>query len=184
MLTRDLSSARSKMDHFAQPIDEHNNAGVVVRVGWQPKNEVHTDRIPALWRNRQWLQRGTARRSRLDALTLLTGAHVLGHPLIQVRPPERLRHPEKGFLSAQMPARRCIMVLKKDPLFEVRVMWDTDSRVITLRELMPQESISPAESRELCSQRSGQLRRFLLEVLDQQATMFVLAVSLFDFRGQ
>ena len=76
------------------------------------------------------------------------------------------------------------MVLEQDSLLEVRVVRDTDSRVLTLRELMPQQPISPAEAREFCSQRCGQLRRFLLELLDQQATLFVLAVSLFNVRGQ
>ena len=76
------------MDHLAQPVDKDQNTRSTEDIGWEAKDKVHANGLPAVAGNWQALKRSLRVRCRLHSLTNVTRFDVCTYPLVHISPPK------------------------------------------------------------------------------------------------
>ena len=70
------------MHYLAESVNKHKNASILVWICDESEDEVHWNGIPALFQDKQRLQRGKKGRTRLHLMTEYTGLNVPAHELV------------------------------------------------------------------------------------------------------
>ena len=110
------------MYHLAEPVNEHKNTIILVRVCGKYKDKVRGYGFPALGRDGQRLQRGFKGRTRFHLLPDLTDPNVPAHELILAGPVKVAAHCEVCFLTTTMSTNRCVVVLIHDTQSQITMI--------------------------------------------------------------